>query len=94
MARQAKVREAALTRLFESRKPLTAKEMGCSPVVAGRLRDFGFTVKAGERKAPANADERRGRPQFVYRLSAETRREVGKARRNAQRRKSSAKVTA
>jgi hypothetical protein len=37
MARQAKVREAALTRLFESRKPLTAKEMGCSPVVAGRL---------------------------------------------------------
>lgn len=84
MARRATVREAALNTLFESRKPLTAKEMGVSAVVAGNLREAGYTEHVSDKHLP-----QRGRPQFLYKLSTDTRNEVRKARR-----RNSAKVTA
>jgi hypothetical protein len=87
MARKATVREAALNTLFESRRPLTAKEMNVSAVIAGRLRDQGYTVHVDVLRKPE-----RGRPAFRYTLSDETRNEVRKARRRTQR--NSAKVTA
>lgn len=81
MARKATVRESALNTLFESRRPLTAKEMNISAVIAGRLREDGYTVHVGELRKPE-----RGRPAFRYSLSDETRNEVRKARRRTSRR--------
>lgn len=70
------VRTKVLNTLFESRKALTAKEIGCSPVVAGRLAKEGYIVHVDELHRP-----QRGRPQFRYKLSDDSRNEVRKARR-------------
>jgi predicted ArsR family transcriptional regulator len=76
MARKAVVSERAMVALYQSRKPLTAKEMGVSAVIAGRLREVGAIEHVDVRHKPS-----RGRPEFLYRLADEQRAELRKQRR-------------